>query len=140
MVPLEGRVVRKDAAQRLVFGFAVLATKSDGGPLVDLQGHAVDLPALERAAYVYVEEVEGGAFEKAAPGGEMHAGEARNTLVESFVITPEKLDALGIGPGTVPLGWWVGYRVPPDVYKRVEEGARMMFSIEGAGFLTPLAA
>lgn len=175
---VELQVVAKRDAERLVFGYAVLATKKDGTPLQDLQGDIVVLRDLERVAYAYVEQDEERAAVKAAAdetrrallatttydndasllkravrglfaalnvqvekaaGGEMHEGAARSVLVESIVLTPEKLEALGIAKGTVPLGWWVGYRVPAELYKRVQLGSRIMFSIEGQGARIPVS-
>ena len=44
------------------------------------------------------------------------------------------MSALGIPDGTIPEGWWVGFRVSdPDVWEKVKDGTYKMFSIEGTG-------
>lgn len=132
---VEFQVVSKRDAERLVFGYAVLATKRDGTPLVDLQGDVVVLRDLETVGYEYVESMR----KRAGDGGEMHDGPAPFVLVESMILTPEKLRALGIAKGTVPLGWWIGFRATPEGYRQVELGKRLMFSIEGKGARVPLS-
>ena len=53
-------------------------------------------------------------------------------LVESMVFTKEKQNALGIAEGTIPEGWWIGFKVTdPDVWDKVKDGTYSMFSIEG---------
>ena len=57
VIPVELQIVAKREPERLVFGYAVLATKRDGSPLIDLQGHHVELASLESSVYRYVERV-----------------------------------------------------------------------------------
>lgn len=53
-------------------------------------------------------------------------------LVESVMITKEKMLAMGIPEGTVPEGWWIGFLVTDeDVWQKVKSGEYPMFSIEG---------
>jgi hypothetical protein len=122
-IPFE--VIAKREPDRVVTGWAVLSTLSDGTPLFDLQGDHVLIEDLERVAWDYLEA--GGR------GGEMHTGAAPSVVVESIVFTPEKIAKLGIPPGTVPTGWLVSQRVPPEIFARVQLGDRLMFSIEGEG-------
>jgi hypothetical protein len=69
----------------------------------------------------------------------MHDQRPASTLVESFVVTPEKLSLLlkalgyeGEPPVFKGVGAWVGYRVhDEDVWKRVKSGELAAFSIEG---------
>jgi len=54
-------------------------------------------------------------------------------MIESFIVTPEKKQALGL-PDEMPVGWWVGYQVnDPDVWAKVKSGERTGFSIHGRG-------
>lgn len=54
------------------------------------------------------------------------------TLVESVVFTEEKQRAMGIPEGTLPVGWWIGFKVlDADVWEKVKDGTYSMFSIEG---------
>lgn len=123
-------VVEKRDADHVVFGYSSIAIKRDGEPMIDLQGDLIDIEDLAEAVYAYVEE--------SRQGGEMHAGEATSTLIESMVFTPEKLAKMGIPPGTVPCGWWTGYRVSDATFARIQEGSRLMFSIEGQAIREPI--
>ena len=69
----------------------------------------------------------------------MHDRVPASRLVESFVVTPQKLDALlkACGYESGPSDFrgvaaWVGYRVfNENVWKRVKAGELQAFSIEG---------
>ena len=72
-------------------------------------------------------------------GDAMHDQKPASTLVESFVVTPQKLDLLlkalghtGAPPDFKGVAAWVGYRVTDEqVWKRVKAGELGAFSIEG---------
>ena len=97
-----------------------------GQELVDFQGDMIDPETLEKAVYDYVEE--------SRDGGEMHKRLGVATPIEFIIFTKEKMSALGIPDGTIPEGWWVGFRVSdPDVWEKVKDGTYKMFSIEGTG-------
>ena len=118
------RVLIEDG--RLVFGWASVAERTDGEQIVDWQEDIVEMPELEAAAYDFVQ------FYR--EGSEMHerGGFDIAILVESMVFTEEKLALLGIPAGTIPHGWWVGFRViDDDVWAKVKDGTYRMFSIEG---------
>ena len=126
-------ILKSDGDQRLVFGWANVSVTVDGEQVEDLEGDAIDPEELERAAYQYVLD-----FRDA---GEMHDQKLRNKarLVESCVFTPEKLRAMGIPAGTVPLGWWVGFYVDDDeAWEKIKDGTYTMFSIEGRGEREPV--
>ena len=122
-VPIE----KVDDEQRLAFGWANVAITKDGGLVVDRQGDFIDsIAELEKAAYTYVEE--------SREAGHNHVRKGVGTLVESVVFTPEKLEKMGLPPGSVPLGWWVGFRVSDEeVWKGVKDGTYAMFSVHGTG-------
>lgn len=62
----------------------------------------------------------------------MHERGGVAVLVESVVFTEEKMRAMGIPAGTVPVGWWIGFRVlDEEVWEKVKDGTYLMFSIEG---------
>ena len=62
----------------------------------------------------------------------MHERGGVAELVESVVFTEEKTKAMGIPEGTVPVGWWIGFKVKDDnVWEKVKDGIYSMFSIEG---------
>ena len=104
---------------------------ADGETVTDLQGDQISQEELERAFYEYVME--------SREGDAMHDHEPASTLVESFVVTPAKLDMLlkalghaGAPPDFKGVAAWVGYKVHrEDVWKRVKSGELCAFSIEG---------
>ncbi len=111
------------ADEHLIFGWASVAADEDGIPVVDSEGDVIPISELEQAAYRFVE------FSGA--GGEMHSKIGVAQLVESFVVTPEKMEALEL-QGSIPLGWWVGFRVTDDdVWAKIKSGVYTMFSIGG---------
>jgi hypothetical protein len=113
-----------------VFGWASVSFTADGRQVTDLQGHEIDPDELEEAAYAYVGK-------EVRPSGEMHKSGPKGRLIESMVLTPEKAKAMNLGPGA-PIGWWVGFEMPPEVITKVLSGEYAMFSIEGRGKLIPV--
>jgi hypothetical protein len=128
-------IAKVDDDRRLVFGYANVAVSADGVQIEDSQGDLIDPQDLEDAAYEFVL--------KFGDSGVMHAGEAVGKMVESFVITPEKLAAIGLvakADGVLPkAAWWVGFHVEPDAFAKVKDGTYKMFSIQGTGEREPLA-
>jgi hypothetical protein len=118
-------ISKTDEDQCLVFGWASIVQK-DGSEVEDLQGDRLDPADLEGAVYPYVLNKR--------EAGEMHSGATGvGKLVESLVMTVEKQKAMGLAPGATPLGWWVGYKLSPEVFAKVKSGEYSMFSIGGAG-------
>lgn len=126
-ISVSGDFAKVDDERRLAFGWAYVAD-DDGVVVADHSGDFVDklaLPDLEDAAYDYVL--------KSREADEMHvrlSGVAQ--LVESVMITPEKMSAMGM-TGT-RTGWWVGFKVQDDgVWQKVKDGTYSAFSIRGRG-------
>lgn len=118
-------IAKSDDARQLLFGWASVAADADGTPVLDSQGDLIDLEDLEEAFYDYVKS--------AGTLNFMHDGPVRGHLVEALVFTPEKLAKLGIPPGTVPYGAWVGYHIPDAAdYALAKGDGLLMFSIEGS--------
>lgn len=118
------KIHKSDDDEMLAFGWANVAVTADGEQVTDLQEDIVEPEVLEQAAYNFVELYR--------EGGEMHERGGCAVLVESIVFTKEKMAAMGIPEGTVPEGWWIGFRVTdPDVWEKVKSGEYPMFSIEG---------
>lgn len=114
-----------------VFGWANVSIRKDGTQIEDFQGHLIDTEDLENAAYEFVLRSYG--------SGDMHASpSAMGELIESMVFTKEKMAKMGIPPGTVPEGWWVGFKTTPEHAELVRSGKRSMFSIEGSARLDPV--
>lgn len=63
----------------------------------------------------------------------------KGKLIESCVFTEEKQRAMGIPPGTIPIGWWIGFKISDDdAWERVKNGTYKMFSIEGKANREPV--
>lgn len=117
-------IVKADADQNMVFGWASVIENEDGSPVVDSQGDILMPDELEKSAYKFVLEVR--------KAGEMHRRiEGVGELVESVVLTKAKREAMGLAPGAS--GWWVGFKVAPEVFAKVKSGEYGGFSIGGRG-------
>ncbi len=123
---LKGRfkIAKSDDEKMLAFGWASVSMRVDGELIEDWQGDMIEPGELEDAAYEYVRLY--------GEGGEMHERGGVAVLVESVVFTEEKMKAIGIPAGTLPIGWWIGFKVlDEDVWEKVKDGTYPMFSIEG---------
>lgn len=122
-------ISKADADKQQIFGWASVV-EVNGEPVVDLQGDRISVDEMEKAGYEYVM--------KSRKGGDMHLRDnwspiQKSEMIESFIVTPEKRDAMGL-PDSVPTGWWVGFKVQdPDVWSKVKSGERTGFSIHGHG-------
>ncbi len=118
------KIAKSDDEQMLAFGWANISIRSDGEVIEDWQEDIIEPADLENAAYDFVRLYR--------DGGEMHERGGVATLVESVVFTKEKCKAMGIPEGTLPIGWWIGFKVlDKDVWEKVKNGTYSMFSIEG---------
>jgi Putative phage serine protease XkdF len=124
-----------DEDQRLVFGLASVAVTADGETVTDLQGDQITPDDLQVAFADWLLDPDHHL------GDAMHNGKPVSTLIECFVVTPQKLDLLlkalghtGAPPDFKGVAAWVGYKVhSEDVWKRVKSGELRAFSIEGTG-------
>lgn len=129
----EFEILKSDSDKKLVFGWASISITIDGEQLEDRQQDVIDPEDLEQAAYEYVLN-----FRDA---GEEHISTMRKKgkLVESCVLTEEKQKAMGIPAGTIPIGWWIGFKIEDDAaWERVKNGTYQMFSIEGQAERVPV--
>lgn len=118
------KIAKSDDGKHLAFGWANVAIRADGEEIEDWQEDIIEPEELENAAYQYVLLYR--------EGGEMHERGGAAVLVESVVFTEEKMQAMGIPAGTLPIGWWIGFKVTDkDVWEKVKDGTYPMFSIEG---------
>ena len=125
------KIAKADEQSRIAFGWAYVSKGTDGRQIEDWSGDRVDINDLEKAAYEYVKLYR--------DGSEMHERGGVGTLVESMVFTKEKMAALGLPDGSVPLGWWCGIQVTDEgVWKKVKDGTYRMFSIEGEAKRIPI--
>lgn len=115
--------------ERLVFGWANVAATVDG-EVVDAHSDTIEPATLEKAAYEYVL--------KFRDAGQMHSGGSVGRLVESFVVTPQKLVAMGLPGDALPQGWFVGFKIDDaGVWAKVKNGEYPMFSIQGRAKRVP---
>lgn len=130
----DGEIKKADSDKQQVFGWCSLS-KVDGVDVVDRQGDYIPLEEIEKSAYHYVVN--------SRKGGDMHqriGDEPLHTsdLIESFVVTPEKLEAMGLDSDAVPHGWWVGFKVNDEnQWENVKKGDRVHFSVHGKGRREP---
>lgn len=118
------KIMKSDDEKMLAFGWASVSMRVDGEVIEDWQKDIVEPEDLENAAYEFVLLYR--------EGGEMHERGGAAVLIESVVFTEEKMRAMGIPAGTLPIGWWIGFKVlDKDVWEKVKDGTYQMFSIEG---------
>ena len=125
-IPLQ--IAKMDSRRNLVFGWANVALTPEG-QVVDRQGDLIDVEDLEEAAYKFVV--------KYRLTGDMHQSEGFGELVESLVVTPDKVNKAGFPPEMLGR-WWVGFKVPPEHWDKVVTGKRRMFSIQGRAKRIPV--
>lgn len=119
--------------QQVVFGWASVSKDINGQLLQDWQGDIIEPEDLEKAAFDFVLNFR--------DTGERHNPSLRKKgkLVSSIVFTEDVQKALNIPPGTVPVGWFVGFHIDdPKTWQEVKKGKYQMFSIEGKGIRTPI--
>lgn len=121
-----------------VFGWASVGYLPDnhlGGyrEYTDWQGDVLkSIDDIEDAAYDFTLNSRDSGTEHIGKGG-------KGTLIESFVSTPEKWDAMGIPHGVLPVAWWTGFHISdPGVWDGVKKGRFKMFSVQGKGRRVPL--
>lgn len=144
-----GTISKVDTDKRQVFGFCSVS-EVNGQPVIDLQGDWVPIEEVEKAAYTYMlaSRAGGDMHKRVNKGGLPHepgeivldtqlpADQPLRTgeIIESFVVTPEKLNALGLPQDSMPLGWWLGFQVhDDDAWAAIKSGRRTGFSLHGTG-------
>lgn len=90
-----------------------------------------------------VEDIEDAAYDftlHSRDQGLDHVGKGGiGSLIESFVSTPEKWDAMKIPHGVLPIAWWTGFHInDPAAWDGVKKGKYRMFSVQGSGRRIPL--
>ena len=122
--PKRFTVAKIDEARQQVFGWISVAKGADGEPLEDLQGDIIEIGELEPAVYDFVL--------KSRIGTDLHDAPIRGQLIESFVVTPEKLEAMGLTAAGAPREAWLGgFKFDTETFGKVLKGDRTMFSIKG---------
>jgi hypothetical protein len=113
--------------QRVATGWVSIVEDAEGNQILDAEGHLVPVTELEKAVHDAFSESSGG-----GKGGDLHEQKGVLDVVESFVFTAEKRDALGLGKG--PAGWAASFRVnDDDVWNKIKSGDRPELSLLGNG-------
>lgn len=121
-------IFKRDMSEGLVTGWAAISGDKDGNPIVDLQGQILPTAELDKAARVAFSYAAGGA-------GDMHERRGLADLVESFVATKEKCDALGLGSDKE--GWIVTLKInDPELRRQIESGEKPELSLSGTAKLS----
>lgn len=117
--------------ERLVFGWANVSVRADGEQVVDAHDDMIDPDVLEKAAYEFVLNF--------GNAGEMHQGGTVGRLVESFMATPDKAEAMGLSREALPVGLWVGFKIDDaGVWEKIKSGEYPAFSIQGMAVREPV--
>ena len=131
--PVSFDILKSDDDKHLVFGWASIIQTADGETVEDIQNDIIEPEDLEEAAYEYVLNFR--------DTGEEHLPRYRKKgkLIESCVFTEEKQRAMGLAPGSLPVGWWIGFHIGDDnTWRRIKDGTYKMFSIEGKAERVPV--
>jgi hypothetical protein len=125
-------VAKYDESTGKVTGWAALA-RHGGQPIIDHHGELILIEELEKAAHNLV--LDGGA----GKAGEMHDRRVGD-IVESMIITKERMQALGYEPaGDHTEGWAVTMQLKDETAKaRVKSGELQEMSIYGAAQKIPV--
>lgn len=128
-------VLKIDDDRRLVFGWANVSVRKDGEQIIDNQGDMIDPEDLEDAMYNFVLEYR--------DAGVNHIGTAIGKLVESFVVTSEKLEKMGLEPDALPIGAWIGFQIEKSAdgdrtWQLLKEHKLAAFSIQGSAVREPV--
>jgi hypothetical protein len=116
--------IYKSVDKNLVSGWASISIQQDGTLPLDWSGDVISPDVLETAAINFME--------KYRTSGEMHIGDSVGIIVESIVFTPEKMEALGLPAGSLPIGWFITVKIMDnEVFAKVKSGQYKMFSIQG---------
>lgn len=125
-------IVKISASDGLVTGWASIITDAEGAPIIDFDLDIIPIAELEKAAQRAFTRDSGKGM-----AGDMHEVQGVADVVESFVVSKAKREALGFGEG--PEGWIVTLKInDPDLLKQIESGEKTELSIRGAAKRVPV--
>jgi len=127
--PIEMKeILIKEDENNLIFGWAYVRETKDGKQVIDHSGEftkAENFKDMELATYAY-----NLAYRQA---DRQHDLVPKGFLIESVVLTKEKMAKMGIPEGIVPEAVWVGFYFPDDNdYAEIKKMAHPMFSMYGS--------
>jgi hypothetical protein len=127
-VTIDVSMVKYDDSNNLIFGWAYVAKTKEGQQVIDHSEEFVsdeNYKDLELATYAF-----NLAYRESDIG---HVEKPTGHLVESFVVTKEKLEKMGLPDNSLPLGVWVGFWFPnDDDYTKIKKMKHPMFSLYGS--------
>ena len=136
---LKIELAKIDEEERLIFGFFNI-NKIRGELVADLQNDLIPTETLEKAVYDFVLN--------ARVQGERHTRMGVGRLVESFMVTKQKLESMSkclSDQGIDNLfeadceGWFGGFKIEDDkTWEEVKAGKLPAFSIGGNGVRVPV--
>jgi hypothetical protein len=119
--PTEGKILKIDEEQRIIYGWASVSTYKDE-LVVDLQGDVIKTDTLHKSVNEFMKGVRVGKLN--------HQGEQVGQILHSFPMTKGICEALGIQSDKE--GWITGYHVTNDaLWDKVKSGEYAEFSIGG---------
>ena len=127
---ITGEISKLNEDKQQCFGWCSVV-KIDGKDVIDKQNDMIEIDEIEKSAYDYMlnSRKGGDMHRRAADGGVHHTAD----VIESFVLTPEKIEKMGL-PESTPHGWWIGMQVHDDnLWADVKSGKKTKFSIHGTG-------
>lgn len=117
--------------QQLVFGWLYQCEDKHGKQWVDHSLEVISGETLEKAAYEFVLD--------SRQMGDMHQRMGMGRMVESCMFTREKCAAMGIPPGIMPVGLWVGFKVDDSAtWAAIKRGDRKAWSLGGTAVRNPI--
>jgi hypothetical protein len=120
----EFKIEKSDEDRQIVFGWANVPVSKAGDLTVDSHDDIIDPSDLETACYAFNLTFR--------DMGENHEGGVVAKMVESFFVTPEKLQKMGLPGDALPSGWWCGFYIDDAaVFAKVKSGEYEMLSIQG---------
>lgn len=127
-VELQEDMIKYDDEHNTIFGWGYVAIRKDGSQVYDHSTEYVaeeDYKDLEMSMYAHNLEF------RASDIG--HVEKQTGYLIESFVVTKEKLKKMGLPENALPQGIWCGYFFPNDEdYAKIKKMRHPMFSLFGS--------
>ncbi len=121
-----GVISKTDEARRIIYGWAYVTHDKDGEVVVDKSGDFVDvIDEIDKAAVQFMLD--------SRSTDAHHTNVKSGTVVESMVFTPEKIEKMGLPPGVLPSGWWIGTKVDEQTWDAYKQGRLTAFSVHGKG-------
>ena len=128
IIKMQEDMIKYDDTHNCIFGWGYVSKKATGEQVFDHSTEFVaeeDYSDLELGMYAFNLEY------RASDIG--HVEKQTGYLIESFVVTKEKLKKMGLNEDALPMGIWCGFFFPNDEdYANIKKMKHPMFSIFGS--------